>query len=284
MKVRFLCMLAFAAVAGALRADSGVNARPAEGVLSEGQPVPVTLATPPEMPLCVDLGEQAEPALHSWVTPYALPYSTHVTGGQNWHRMWINTAALSGAFVATLFVLECLPEDATSWNRNSIQQTPLFQRWYKNIFVHSPEIDNDKFVFNYILHPYAGAAYYMSARSCGFSYWGSLLYSAAISTVCWEFGIEAFMERPSYQDIFITPIAGSILGEAFYRLKRAIVNRNFEVLGSPFLGHVICFLIDPVNEVIDLFRGSPTRQLVSRRKAAASFGITPSGLSLVINF
>lgn len=50
------------------------------------------------------------------VSPYAMPYS--LTGNTyDWHRLWINTATLSGAYVGTLLVLECLPEDATSWNR-----------------------------------------------------------------------------------------------------------------------------------------------------------------------
>ncbi len=220
---------------------------------------------------------------HEWITPYALPYTLHSTG-QNWHRMWINTAVLSGAFVGTLFVLECLPEDATSWNRASIQQTPMFKRWFRNIFKRGPEWDHDKFIFNYVLHPYAGAAYFMSARSCGFSFWGSLLYSACISTIGWEFGIEAFMERPSYQDIVVTPVIGSIFGELMYRGKRAIVDRNYELLGSWFLGHAACFLLDPVNEVIDLFRGSPTRDLVRKRKIESSLSISPRSFALSITF
>lgn len=225
---------------------------------------------------------------HNWITPYALPYSTHCTGGRNWHRMWINTAVLSGAFIATLFTLELLPEDATAWNRAAINSVPMFTRWYRNIFVKNPEWDHDKFIFNYVLHPYAGAAYFMSARSCGFSFWGSMLYSAAISTVGWEFGIEAFMERPSYQDLFITPVVGSLIGEGFYRGKRAIVERGYTLLGSPVLGHIACFLLDPVNEVIDLFRGNPAkdaaRVYANRRKVTGSFVPTPNGVTLCINF
>lgn len=226
---------------------------------------------------------------HGWVSPYALPYSRHVTGGRNWHRMWINTAVLSGAFVGTLFVLELLPEDATAWNRAEIQKTPMFERWYRNIFVRNPEIDHDKFIFNYVLHPYAGAAYFMSARSCGFSFWGSFLYSFCISTFGWEFGIEAFMERPSYQDLVVTPAIGSIFGELMYKGKRAIVERNYDVIGSSFFGHFLCFLLDPVNEVVDLFRGNPChdigRQYAKQRaRTESTFAITPTSLSLCIRF
>lgn len=244
----------------------------------------VTATPPADLQLIdVDLGD-IKPR-HSWVSPYALPYTTHSTG-QDWHRMWVNTAVLSGAFIGTLFVLECLPEDATAWNRAEIQQTPLFQRWYRNIFVRNPEWDHDNPIFNFVLHPYAGSAYFMAARSCGFSFWGSFLYSAAISTIGWEFGIEAFMERPSYQDLFITPVVGSVLGELCYKGKRTIVNNGYELFGSWFLGRAACFILDPVNEVVDLFRGSPTCELVNRRKSQVEARILPrpDGFALTVTF
>ena len=178
-----------------------------------------------------------------------------------WHGMWINTAVLSGAFVGTLFVLEMLPEDATAWNRAEIRNKPFYKRWYENIFKKGPEWDHDLFIFNYVLHPYAGAAYFMCARTCGFNFWQSFLYSAMISTFGWEFGIEACMERPSYQDLVFTPVLGSILGEGFYRLKRLIVERNYELLGSPVLGHIAAAFLDPVNEVIGLLSPGTCRSI-----------------------
>lgn len=204
-------------------------------------------------------------AKHAPPSIYELPYSLK-TSAPNWHRMWINTAVLSGAFVGTLFVLELLPEDATSWNRASLQKDPFYTRWYNHIFKRGPEWDHDKFVFNYVLHPYAGAAYFMAARSCGFNFYQSLLYCACISTIGWEFGIEACMERPSIQDIFVTPLVGSVFGELFYKLKRNIVSHDYTLFGSRAIGNIVVFLIDPVNEVVNLFRGSDTRKLHLGRK------------------
>lgn len=197
---------------------------------------------------------------HAPINIYRMPYSLDASS-PDWHRMWINTAVLSGAFVSTLFVLECLPEDATSWNRAAIQSVPPFKRWFRNVFKRGPEWDHDNPIFNYVLHPYAGAAYFMSARTQGFNFWQSMLYSACISTIGWEFGIEAFMERPSYQDIVVTPVVGSIIGELFYRLKRNIVSHDYRLAGSPVLGNIVVFLIDPVNEVLGLFRGNNARKL-----------------------
>jgi len=203
-------------------------------------------------------------------TIYDLPYS--VTGKcYDWKRLWINTATLSGAFVGTLLVLECLPEDATSWNRAELQDVPLFKRWSNHVIKKGPEWDHDKFYFNYILHPYAGAAYFMAARSCGFNMWQSLLYCTCVSTIGWEFGIEAFMERPSIQDIFITPIIGSLIGEGFYKLKRTIVGNGYRLGGSKVLGNIVAFLIDPVNEIIGLFAGNPCRQSVRSHQSGLTF-------------
>jgi hypothetical protein len=214
------------------------------------------------------------------VSPYSLPYS--FTGNSyDWHRLWINTAVLSGAFVGTLLVLECLPEDATSWNRAELQDVPLFKRWHDHVIKEGPEWDHDKFYFNYILHPYGGAAYFMTARSCGFNFWRSALYCSIISTVGWEYGIEAFMERPSIQDLFITPIVGSCIGEGFYHVKRWLVDNDYCLFGSPVLGGILAFLVDPVNEFTGLWLGNPARKTAHER--ASSDRGRQSSLIPVIN-
>ena len=52
----------------------------------------------------------------------------------------------------------------------------------------------------------------------------------------------------------ITPVVGAVVGECFYRAKRKIVNHGYEVLGSPVLGYIAAFFLDPVNEVTGYFR------------------------------
>lgn len=222
--------------------------------------------------------------------PYAQPYKFATSiESPDWRRLWVNTGVLTGAFVGTLLVLECLPEDATSWNRASLQDIPLFQRWYDHVLKQGPEWDHDNPVFNYVLHPYAGAAYFMAARSCGFNFYRSLLYCACISTIGWEFGIEAFMERPSYQDLFITPLVGSAIGEGFYRIKRHIADNGYELAGSRLLGGIVAFLVDPVNEAVGCFMGNPARQY-GKYKASVRGSVQPwfaagySGFAVSIEF
>lgn len=223
--------------------------------------------------------EKADTMNEKMVKPsiYDYPYSAKEKY-PDWHRLWVNTAALCSAYVGTLLVLECLPENATSWNRAELQDVPLFERWYNHVIKEGPEWDHDKFYFNYILHPYAGAAYYMSARSCGFNIWQSLLYSTCISTIGWEYGIEAFMERPSIQDLFITPLVGSAIGELFYKQKRRLVADGYMIGGSRFLGGLVACLIDPVNEVTGLFVGNPARETArkSHKPEVSSSFLVPS--------
>lgn len=191
---------------------------------------------------------------------YDLPYSFTGTC-YDWKRMWINGGVLTGAFVASLIVMETAPEGSTGWSKAEIRKTPWYERWKIHVIDEGPKLDRDKWYFNYLLHPYAGAAYFMAARSCGFNFWQSLFFSSVISNVCWEFGVEATMECPSLQDMLITPLVGSLIGEGFYRLKRIIVDNNYTLFGSKIVGNVVAFLVDPVNEVIGLFAGNPARQV-----------------------
>lgn len=214
---------------------------------------------------------------------YELPYSMTLSQ-PDWKHLWINAGIFAGAYIGALTVLECLPEGATNWNRATIANTPWYKRWEKNVLHKGPEWDGDDLIFNYILHPYAGAVYFMSARSVGFNFYQSLLFSACVSTIGWEFGIEGTMERPSIQDIFITPLVGSVLGELFYHAKRYIVAHDYHLLGSKFLGGFVCFLIDPVNEIVGLF-GSETRRLhLNRRGVTSSLTPTVTSGSMAIAF
>lgn len=223
---------------------------------------------PPLRPDSIDCDWDARFGAHPGpVSPYEMPVSW-TASSHDWKRLWYNTITLGSAFAGTLLVLECLPEDATSWNRAELQDVPLFKRWYNHVIDKGVEWDHDKFYFNYILHPYAGGVYFMAARSCGFNFWQSLLYCTIVSNVGWEYGVEAFMERPSIQDLFVTPIIGSCVGEGFYRIKRHIVDRNYTLWGSAVLGNIVAFLVDPVNEFVGFLDRNPARR-VAREKAAA---------------
>lgn len=159
-----------------------------------------------------------------------------------------NTTLLVGSSIVIMGLLYLAPSSFTNWEDNS--GSP-FSKWWKNVS-HHPVVDKDDFFLNYVTHPYSGALYYMGARSAGANGFYSFLYSAALSTFFWEYGIEAFAERPSIQDLIITPVGGAILGEGFYLAKRHIVENDEKLLGSKVLGVTTLFLIDPMTEVSNL--------------------------------
>lgn len=211
---------------------------------------------------------------------YDMPYSLSANY-PNYRRLAANTGLLFAGGFTTLAVLSLLPEDATSWNKDEITEVPMTERYLRNV-MDGPHWDGDKFVFNYILHPYAGAAYFMSARSQGFNFWYSALYSFGVSTIFWEYGIEAFMEIPSIQDLIITPVVGSLLGECMYLGKRYIVEHDYRLLGWKPLGYVAAFICDPVNEFLGYFRGNEAHGWSERHRRPAVSGVEiNSSLGLV---
>ena len=115
-----------------------------------------------------------------------------------------------------------------------------------------PVFDGDDFVMNYIIHPWAGGVYYMTARGSGYKPWECFTYSFLMSTFFWEYGIESFAEIPSWQDLIITPIAGSIAGELFFVAKGKIIQNDRRILKSKALGNTTLFIMDPFNELLDI--------------------------------
>lgn len=85
---------------------------------------------------------------------------------------------------------------------------------YKAAFTQPPIIDKDTWWNNYLGHPYQGSIDYNALRSQGGNIWQSALFVTLHSFV-FEYGIEASQERPSIQDIILTPVGGVLLGELF---------------------------------------------------------------------
>jgi len=211
-------------------------------------------------------------------TLYDYPYSRTLSI-PDWKRLWVNTSVLMGGGIATMVILEALPAESTAWNKTEDAKVSMWKRWVRNV-KDGPVWDGDNMIFNYVLHPYAGAAYYMSARSCGFNCWGSFLYCFSVSTLFWEYGFEAFNEIPSVQDLFITPVIGSLVGEGFYILKRRIVDNGYRLWGSRVLGYVAAFFLDPVNEVIGYFRGDQ-KKYYDRNGSSSVRGNLSGGLNVI---
>src|SRR6478736_1119539 len=75
--------------------------------------------------------------------------------------------------------------------------------------------DRDDFNTNQFSHPYHGSLYFDAARSNGFNYWESGLFTLAGSAI-WECCMEN--TAPSINDLINTTLGGMTRGEISYRL------------------------------------------------------------------
>lgn len=166
-------------------------------------------------------------------------------------RLLYNTGLYAGTALAAFGLLWIAPESVSKWDKEDIKENGLTEKWKENV-KEGPVLDEDDFFMNYIIHPWAGGVYYMSARGSGFKAWESFTYSCLMSTFFWEYGIEAFAEVPSWQDLIITPVLGSAVGEGFFIAKREIIKKDRRILKSKLLGNTALFIMDPFNEILDV--------------------------------
>ena len=150
----------------------------------------------------------------------------------------VRNASVMGLF--GLGIIFAQPASKTHWDKSGDYR----KKWQENSSG-APVFDKDPFITNFVEHPLSGAAYYSVARHNGMSVWGSFAFSVAMSTFMWEYGLEAFFEKPSIQDLIVTPVLGSLLGEFFYQIKQSIENNNGEVFGSKTLGTIINVITNP---------------------------------------
>lgn len=171
---------------------------------------------------------------------------------RDWRRLGYDSAMYLGVAVISFGILYAMPESVTNWDKEAMKENGIGYKWKQNVKA-GPVWDEDDWVLNWITHPYSGGVYYMTARSSGFTWFESFLYSTFMSTCFWEYGIEAFAEIPSKQDLIITPVVGSAIGEGFFYAKKSILRNDRKVLNSRFWGYTTLLLIDPFNTLLDSF-------------------------------
>jgi hypothetical protein len=96
--------------------------------------------------------------------------------------------------------------------------------------------DQDEPFWNWIVHPYSGSQLYLYYRANGYSRTGSFAM-AAVSSTLFEFTIEIYTEPASIQDLYQTPVLGSVMGLGFETLSLYMLNSG-NMLGKIF-GHII---------------------------------------------
>jgi hypothetical protein len=164
---------------------------------------------------------------------------------RDWKGIGLDTAFFLGYQVVFAGVLWLLPESVTAWTED--QKKATLAKWKVN--VQNPVWDKDKLWINYLAHPYFGGTYYIRARERGFGEFGSFSYSALLSA-CYEFGIEAFFEPPSYQDLIFTPVGGYLVGKFLFEPIRDVIKAKPEL---KWYDHAGLILTDPLGALNSVF-------------------------------
>lgn len=138
--------------------------------------------------------------------------------------------------------------------------------------------DRNKPVYNFIGHPYSGGMYYQMARKSGYRQWDSFIYTTMMSTL-WEYGFEAVAERPSVQDLFLTPTLGWVIGEWMFNKEQVIRQRGGTVWRSPGWGSTALFFLDPIETLSTWVNNKLGRRLIQAGAGYIRYNDVPLGNS-----
>ncbi|MFC1503417.1 DUF3943 domain-containing protein [Pseudomonadota bacterium] len=226
---------------------------PASNDRYDGQSILIEYSFPPHSPsLSADNNasnvNKEEAPLFSVNSVNTIPMHLSTAPEQDWDYLLEQSYTILGLSVAMVGMMTLLPESVTNWDEDDRNLSNLGSKWWDNVS-QGPVWDNDAHYLNYIMHPYFGGVYYTAARHSGFDEWESFLYSATVSTFFYEYGIEAFAEIPSIQDIIVTPLFGAAVGEIMLQTELDIIANGGEVLGSDTLGGVSLFFLNPVGHI-----------------------------------
>lgn len=161
-------------------------------------------------------------------------------------RLFEQTMLILALAPTVAYGMTFLPEDITGWDGEN--DVTLAEQWKKSVSG-GPVWDDDDWYINYIGHPYFGGVYYQVARNSGYNQWNSFTYSALMSAFYWEYGVEAVFERPSIQDMVVTPVLGWVYGEWAHQMQKEILADGGRALGSTFWGSTALFFLDPVDNI-----------------------------------
>lgn len=148
------------------------------------------------------------------------------------HNLWVPTAEWTVALALTipLFMI-----DPAFVNTGTVSTDNFVDAWTR-----PPVWDTDGVIANYVLHPIMGAEAYLTVRNRDYGPIESFLFATAVS-VGWEYLFEAWVERPSGQDLLVTSPVGSLQGELRFQMRRRVAR------WKPSVGrNALLILIDPV--------------------------------------
>lgn len=97
-------------------------------------------------------------------------------------------------------------------------------------------LDNDEPIWNWVIHPLSGSQLYLYYRAKGYTKSNSLAM-AFVSSTLFELTVEIYTEPASIQDLYQTPILGSVVGYGIENLSFYLLNTGNPI--GRFFGHLI---------------------------------------------
>lgn len=156
----------------------------------------------------------------------------------DWGGIGRDTGVILGAQIGAAAVTYVMPESFSGWSEE--QKRSSFDKYWRNFG--APVWDKDKYYVNYVIHPYWGATYYTRARERGLDQTSSFVYSVMMSTM-FEYGAECFAEKPSLQDLIVTPVVGSLLGGYVFEPLRNFIKSKQDLR---WYDHALLIATDPI--------------------------------------
>ncbi len=191
----------------------------------------------------------------------------------NYYELSRQSAWVGGYMSVSLVALWNLPPSVSQWyEKPELNPAGFAKQWAHNIR-RGPIWDGDIRLFNAYGHIHAGAAYAVMCRDNSFSQFACQIYANAMSLL-WEFGPEAFIEVPSWQDILMTGLIGARIGEQFFIWKKKISGNDNKIWGSKVLGYSLKFLLDPLGY---LTRGFSEAENTSNKRDTVSVMVKAEG-------
>ncbi len=118
------------------------------------------------------------------------------------------------------------------------------------------QYDSDHFRVNQSSHPYHGGLFFDAARSNGYGFWESSLFSLTGSLI-WECCMEN--TAPSINDLVNTTLGGMTRGEVAHRLSVLILD-NTATGANRLWREVAAGIVNPVGAINRFLRGDMTRE------------------------
>lgn len=115
-----------------------------------------------------------------------------------------------------------------------------------------PDFDKDTFDYNILKHALSGNYYYLFYRARGYSESEAFAWTF-MSSLAFEFAVESYTEQPSYQDIYQTPIYGTLLGMGSERISQYFFSREST------WAHILGYLFNP----FEIFKEKQESEIVA---------------------